>query len=51
MRNDVAVLDVDTELLALGHGVDPGHARDEVVVSLAGLGHRAGLGREAGIQT
>ena len=48
MRKDVAVLDVDTELLALDHGVDRGHGRDEVLVSLAGLGHRAGLGGEAG---
>ena len=39
MLDDVALLDVDAELLALGHGVDPGNGRDEVLVSLAGLAH------------
>ena len=39
VRNDVAVLVVGTELLALGHGVDAGHGGDEVLVSLAGLAH------------
>ena len=49
MRNQVAAFDVPAELLALGQGVDAGHGRDEVVpVRLAGLGHRAGLGGEAG---
>ena len=49
MRNQVAAFDVPAELLALGQGVDAGHGRDEVVpVGLAGLGHRAGLGGEAG---
>ena len=39
MRDDVAVLDVLAELLALGHCVDAGHGRDEVLVGHAGLGH------------
>ena len=39
MCNDVALLVVETELLALGHGVDPGLGREEVLVSVAGLGH------------
>ena len=39
VRNDVAVLVVGTEQLALCHGVDPGHGGDEVLVSLAGLAH------------
>ena len=47
IRNE-EVFDAAAELPALDHGVDPGHGRDEVLVSLAGLGHRAGLGGEAG---
>ena len=51
MCNDVALLVGDAELLALVHGVDPGLFREEVLVSHAGLVHRAGLGREADTRT
>ena len=39
MRDDVAVLDVAAELSALGHCVDAGDGRDEVLVGHAGLGN------------
>ena len=45
----VTNINVAVELLSLGHGVDAGHSADEVVpVGVAGLGHRVGLGGEAG---
>ena len=41
--------EVAVELLALGHGVNAGYSRDEVgPVGVAGLGHRVGMGGEAG---
>ena len=51
MCNEVAFLGGDAELLALVHGVDLGLFKEEVLVSHAGLVHRAGLGREADTRT